>query len=260
MSISLALTLIAIGIVGALLSGMLGIGGAIVNYPMLLYLPAAFGVATYSPHEVAGIVAMQVLFATLSGVIALRKHKMIHPRLVLYMGITILIGSFVGGYGARFLSGDTVNVVYAVLATIAAIMMLIPKRGESSDKPIEEITFNRVIAVIAALIVGIAAGIVGAGGAFILVPVMLQVLKIPIRITIGSSLAITFISSIGASVGKVMAGHIPFAAAAVVVASSIVFAPIGVRLGRKVNAKALRIILAVLVVATTVKIWTGILL
>ncbi|QSO49066.1 sulfite exporter TauE/SafE family protein [Alicyclobacillus mengziensis] len=258
MSIGLIVTLLLIGVVGALLSGMLGIGGAIVNYPMLLYVPVLFGVGHYTPHQVAGIVALQVLFATLSGVLALLKNKVIHYGLVAHMGASILIGSFVGAYGAKFLPGSSINVIYAVLATIAAVMMFIPKRGVE-DIPLNEIQFNVFVAIVAAMVVGMAAGVVGAGGAFILVPIMLQVLKIPTRVTIASSLAITFISSIGASVGKVMAGNIPYEAAIIVVIASVVIAPLGVWVGRQIHAKALRAVLAMLIVATTVKIWFGIL-
>ena len=49
--------------------------------------------------------------------------------------------------------------------------------------------FNKWLAAILALIVGIGAGIVGAAGAFLLVPIMLVVLKIPTRMTIASSLS-----------------------------------------------------------------------
>jgi uncharacterized membrane protein YfcA len=243
MTLGLAATLILVGVAGAFLSGMLGIGGAIVNYPMLLYIPVLVGVADFSPHQVAGIVAVQVFFATLAGVVALRKQKLIHMKLVSYMGIAIIIGSFAGGYGGKFLPGSTINLVYGILATIAAIMMFVPKRG-LDDLPIEKVEFNRLIAVISALIVGVASGIVGAGGAFILVPIMLLILKIPTRVTIASSL---------------MAGQIPFWPSVVVVVASIVAAPIGVRLGKWVNTKVLRTILAVLIVVTTVKIWSGIL-
>lgn len=258
MSIGLIVTLLLIGVVGALLSGMLGIGGAIVNYPMLLYVPAVLGVGRYTSHQVAGIVALQVLFATLSGVLALLKNKVIHYGLVAYMGISILVGSFMGAYGAKFLPGSSINVIYAVLATIAAVMMFIPNRGVE-DIPLNEIRFNVFVAIVAAMVVGMAAGVVGAGGAFILVPIMLQVLKIPTRVTIASSLAITFISSIGASVGKVMAGNIPYEAAIIVVIASVVIAPLGVWVGRRIHAKALKAVLAMLIVATTVKIWFGIL-
>lgn len=55
--------------------------------------------------------------------------------------------------------------------------------------------FNKWLVAGLAFIVGIGAGIVGAAGAFILVPIMLVVLKVPTRMTIATSLAITFISS-----------------------------------------------------------------
>ena len=53
-----------------------------------------------------------------------------------------------------------------------------------------------------AFIVGASSGIVGAGGAFILVPIMLVILKLPTHMTIATSLAITFISSISITAGK----------------------------------------------------------
>ena len=52
--------------------------------------------------------------------------------------------------------------------------------------------------------VGGASGIIGAGGSFLLVPIMLVILKLPIRMTIATSIAVTFISSIGITTGKVM--------------------------------------------------------
>jgi uncharacterized membrane protein YfcA len=258
LTLGLAVTLALIGAVGALLSGMLGIGGAIVNYPMLLYIPTGLGLAHYTPHEVSGIVSLQVFFSTLSGVIALRKERMIHRRLVLYMGTAVLLGSFAGSYGARYLSSAAVNMVFAGLATIAAVMMFIPARGVE-ETGTTDVPFNRAVAAVSAAGVGIAAGIVGAGGAFLLVPIMLQVLKIPTRLTIASSLAITWISSIGTVVGKVLAGHVPYFAALVVVVSSVLAAPLGVRLSRRVNPKILRVLMGLLIMLTAVKIWTEIL-
>lgn len=254
MTVGLIVSLFLIGAVGAFLSGLLGIGGAIINYPMLLFVPAAIGVAHFTPHEVSGMVAIQVFFSSLSGVLSLRKEKLIHYPLVAYMGTSIIIGSLIGGYGGKFLSGASVNFIYAILATLAAIMMFIPKKG-SDQLPEGALTFNRVIAILAAFIVGISSGIVGAGGAFILVPIMLTILKIPTRITIASSLAITFISSIGSSVGKLMAGHILLWPTVVLVIGSVLAAPIGARVSKKINTKVLRGVLAVLIVVTAAKIW-----
>jgi uncharacterized protein len=254
----LIVTLFLIGFIGSFISGLLGIGGAIINYPMLLYIPAALGVATYTAHQVSGMIAIQVFFATLSGVLALRRENLINYKLVAYMGLAIIFGSFIGGYGGKFLTGNTINLVYAILATIAAILMFIPKKG-IENIPSEELSFNRPLAVISALVVGIASGIVGAGGAFILVPIMLQILKIPTRITIASSLAITFISSIGSAVGKIMTGDVLVLPSLILVIASILAAPIGAKVSKRLNAKVLRVVLALLILATVIKIWADIL-
>ncbi|MFC4767202.1 sulfite exporter TauE/SafE family protein [Effusibacillus consociatus] len=258
MTIGLIITLFLIGFVGSFISGLVGIGGSIIKYPMLLYIPPALGVAAYTAHEVSGISAVQVFFATISGVLALRKEKVINYKLVAYMGVAIIIGSFIGGYGGKFLSGAAINLVYAVLASIAAVMMFVPKKG-IDEIPLEKVEFNRTIAIISALAVGVASGIVGAAGAFILVPIMLLVLKIPTRMTIASSLAITFISSIGSTAGKVLAGDVLFWPSVIMVVASVLAAPVGAKLSTKVNTKLLQGILAVLIVGTAIKIWTDIL-
>jgi uncharacterized protein len=254
----LLVTLFLIGFVGSFISGLLGIGGAIINYPMLLYIPAALGVATYTAHQVSGMIAIQVFFATLSGVLALRRENLINYKLVAYMGLALLVGSFIGSYGGKFLTGNTINLVYAILATIAAILMFIPKKG-IENIPSDELSFNRPLAVISALVVGTASGIVGAGGAFILVPIMLQILKIPTRITIASSLAVTFISSIGSAAGKIMTGDVPVIPSVILVIASILAAPIGAKVSKRLNAKVLRVVLAFLILVTVIKIWMGIL-
>ncbi|MGI8316982.1 sulfite exporter TauE/SafE family protein [Halobacillus mangrovi] len=215
-----------IGFVGSFISGMVGIGGSIIKYPMLLYIPSMLGLSAFTAHEVAGISAVQVLFATIGGVWAYRKGGYLNKKLILYMGITILIGSFIGGYGSRLMTYEAVNLVYGILAITAAIMMFIPKK-DIDDVAFEEVTFNKWIAAGSAFLVGVGAGIVGAAGAFILVPIMLLVLKIPTRMTIASSLAITFISSIGATTGKVLTGQVLFIPAVVMIVASLIASPLG---------------------------------
>ena len=171
--------------------------GSIIKYPMLLYIPPILGFAAFSAHEVSGISAIQVFFATIAGIYAYRKGGYLNKQLILYMGVSVLIGSFIGGYGSTILSETMINVVYAVLATIATIMMFLPK-PKVDDMPLDQVQFNKVIA----------AGIVGAAGAFILMLIMLVVLRIPTKMAIASSLAITFISSIGSTFGKIITDQI----------------------------------------------------
>ncbi|MGV3463796.1 MAG: sulfite exporter TauE/SafE family protein [Heyndrickxia sp.] len=258
MDINFIFTIFLVGFVGSFISGLLGIGGAIINYPMLLYIPAAVGVAHFTAHDVSGITALQVFFATIGGVWAYRKGGYLNKTLIIYMGISILIGSFVGGFGSTHLSEGSINVIYGILALIAAIMMFIPKKG-IDNVLLDEVKFNKWLAALLALIVGLAAGIVGAGGAFLLVPIMLVVLKIPTRMTIATSLAITFISSIGTAIGKITTGQVEYWPALIMIVASLIAAPLGAKAGKKMNTKILQFILAVLIFGTAIKIWVDIL-
>ncbi|MBX0358137.1 sulfite exporter TauE/SafE family protein [Halobacillus sp. Nhm2S1] len=257
MEFGLIITIFLIGFIGSYISGMLGIGGSIIKYPMLLYIPPLVGFTAFTAHEVSGISAVQVFFATIGGVWAYRKGGFLNKTLIIYMGVSILIGSFIGGYGSRFMAEDGINIVYGVLALIATVMMFVPKKG-IDDKPLDEVTFNKPLAAILALIVGVGAGIVGAAGAFLLVPIMLVVLKIPTRMTIASSLAITLISSIGATIGKVTTGQVEYFPAAIMVVASLIAAPLGAMAGKKVNTKILQTVLALLILGTTIKVWMDI--
>lgn len=258
MDFSLMITIFLVGFAGSFISGMLGIGGAIINYPMLLYIPVMLGLGHFTAHEVTGITAIQVIFATIGGVLAYRKGGYINKTLIVYMGISILIGSFIGGFGSTHMSEIGINIVYGILALTAVIMMFVPKKG-IDNIPLEQVKFNKGLAALLSFIVGIGAGIVGAGGAFLLVPIMLVVLKIPTRMTIASSLAITLISSIGAVSGKIATGQVPILPSLIMVVASLIASPIGANAGKRINTKVLQIILGSLILATAVKTWIGIL-
>ena len=258
MDITWILIIFFIGFIGSFLSGMLGIGGAIINFPILLYIPPLLGFTAFTAHEVSGISAIQVLFASIAGVWAYRKGDYLNKSLILSMGSAIFVGSFVGSFGSQLLSEATVNIVYGILALLAAVMMFIPKK-HIDDQSLIEVTFNRSLAVVLAFIVGIGSGIVGAGGGFLLVPIMLVVLGIPTRMTIATSLAIILLSSISGTVGKLMTGQVPFYPAFIMVVASLIASSFGAKIGKKMNTKVLQGILAVLILATTIKIWLDIL-
>ncbi|TBL76372.1 sulfite exporter TauE/SafE family protein [Paenibacillus thalictri] len=258
MDMAWIITIFAVGFLGSFISGLVGIGGSIINYPMLLFIPPLLGFAAFSAQEVTAISAVQVFFSSLMGMLVFRKGNLLHKQLIGYMGGSIVIGSFAGSLISAFLPSAVINMVYAVLALIAAVMMFLPKKG-SDATDVSAVGFNKPLAVVLALIIGGVSGIVGAAGAFITVPVMLVVLRIPTRIAIASSLAVTFISSIGSAAGKMMGGHMLLGPAVVLVAASLIASPLGAALSKKTNTKALQWILAALITATVVKIWISIL-
>ena len=258
MDLMFIITIFLIGFIGSYISGMLGIGASIIKYPMLLFIPPLFGLSAFSAHEVSGISAVQVLFASIGGVWAYRKGGYLNKTLILYMGASVLIGSVIGSFRSQSMSENGINIVYGILALIAAVMMFIPKKG-IDDIALGQVTFNKWIAAVLAFIVGVGSGIVGAAGGFLLVPIMLVVLKVPTRVTIASSLAITFISSIGATIGKISTGQVDYFPALIMIFASLIAAPLGAMAGKKMNTKILQITLAVLILATALKIWMDIL-
>lgn len=259
MDFMLILTIFLIGFIGSYISGMVGIGGSIIKYPMLLYIPPLLGFAAFTAHEVSGINAIQVFFAALSGMWAYREGGYLNKSLIIYMGTSVLIGGFIGSFASNYLSEGNINFVYAILATIAVVMMVLPKSNDDGIQDFSKVTFNKPLASILSFIVGIASGVVGAAGAFILVPIMIVVLKIPTRMTIATSLAITFISSIGTAVGKISTGQVLLIPSLIMVIASVIAAPLGVKAGKKMNTTYLQWILGLLILASAIKIWMDLL-
>jgi uncharacterized protein len=258
MTLSFLLTVFSLGFISSFLSGMLGIGGSVVLYPLLLFVPPVLGFTGFEAHDVTGIGAIQALASSITGVLAYRQAGYLHKPLIAYMGFSVLIGGIIGSSISSIFSEWTINVIYALLATAATVMMFLPKKG-SENKPLDKLQFSTFTATNLAFLLGISAGIVGAGGAFLLVPIMLVILKIPTRVTIASSLAITFLSSIGTTVGKVATGQVLWGPALFIVLASVLASPLGATIGRKTNTKSLQMILASLIMATSIKIWFDIL-
>jgi uncharacterized membrane protein YfcA len=254
-TVPFALTLTVLGLVGAFIAGLLGVGGAIVMVPLLLYVPPLLGLGQLDMKAVAGITMAQVLTAAASGVVAHQRVRAVHGELAWLGGPTMAVGSFAGAVGSGYLSGRTLLVVFALM-TIAALALLLV-RMEVAGQPIfaEHVTIARGRAVAVCTTVGLFAGLVGAGGAFLLVPLLIAAVGMPIRIAIGSSLAITAMSAVTGFVGKAMTGQIPWGPAAVVVLGALPGAQLGAFVSRRLSGERLRRVLFVIVLLTAVRVW-----
>ncbi|WP_334073362.1 MULTISPECIES: sulfite exporter TauE/SafE family protein [Paenibacillus] len=261
MSILLLLVMVLLGLAGSFLAGMFGIGGAIINYPLLLFVPPALGLAGFTTLEVSAISMFQVFFSALSGVLTTqltRKRKPdapgVHRKLVFYMGGSILAGSLLGGLASGYIAGNLINITYGGLAILAIVLMLVPPRGTAPETG-ENAGFPAILAVVLAFLVGIVSGIVGAGGAFLLIPIMLTVLNIPVRTAIVSSLAIVLLSAVGGVAGKLATGGLPVLPTLFTVIGCLIGAPLGSRVAAKMDTRALRYGLVAIIAATAVKVW-----
>ncbi|MBB6446292.1 sulfite exporter TauE/SafE family protein [Bacillus benzoevorans] len=251
--VGLIFFIFVIGFLGSLISGMLGIGGAIINYPLLLYIPPLLGFSSFSPQEVTAMSSVQVFFTTLAAMVSFRKGEYIHKSLVATMGTFMITGSFLGGFGSKLLPEEAINITYTML-TIMAVILMFGSNQQNEHENDRKVQFNKKLAGSLAFLIGGVSGIVGAGGAFIAVPVMTSILKIPMRTAIASSLVITFISSIGSVIGKLMGDDILLIPTITLITASIISAPLGTMLSRHIHVKILKGILTFLLMVSILQI------
>jgi uncharacterized membrane protein YfcA len=109
--------------------------------------------------------------------------------------------------------------------------------------------------IIIGLLVGFIAAIMGIGGAFILVPAMIYIIKMPTKLVPGTSLFVTiFVSVIVTFLHSFNYGSIDLLLVAMLVVGSIIGVQIGQKLGEKINSSGLRALLAILLLVVGIAI------
>ncbi|HEY9075966.1 MAG TPA: sulfite exporter TauE/SafE family protein [Anaerolineaceae bacterium] len=252
--------LLVLGSIGGFLSGLLGIGGAIIMIPLMLYIPPALGAGLLTMKTVAGLSMIQVFFSSLSGIYRHRKNNFIHTKLLLVMGSGMLIGSMTGGLVSDWMDNDVITIVFGILALCAAILMMFPPpHRDETTLDLIALRFNPYAAFFLSLITGFLSGIAGAGGGFILIPIMIYLLRVPTKIAIGTSIGVVFLGAMFGAAGKAFTGQIDWLYVLPLVFTSIPFAQLGGITSRKVSAKWLRYMLLVIILITCFQVWKGIL-
>ena len=244
--------------VGGFFSGLLGVGGAVLLIPLLLSVPRLVGVDPLSMHEVAAITMLQILIASFFGAIAHYRNGNIDRPTLLRLGIPMGIFSLLGSTLSRNLSEGLMLSLFGILVLIALFMML--------SKPPKEIRRHArsglarsTDLVSTGSLVGLSSGIVGAGGGFILVPVMVRVFRIPIQTAVGTGLGIVFIGALMGAVGKIATWQVPWSYLLPVAVGALPTALLGAAVNRRIPARAIRWLLILLILAVLVQTWGDIL-
>jgi uncharacterized membrane protein YfcA len=243
-------------------AGLLGVGGAIVMIPLLmipllLYVPPLLGVEALGVKAVSGVTMIQVLVASVSGVLAHRQHRAVHHEVAWVGGSAMAAGSLAGAFASSSVPDRWLLAVFAVMTTGAGLLMLVPDGAAARASSLEPQRFSRLRTVLVSGTVGVAGGLVGTGGAFLLVPLLLVVVGVPIRATVGSSLAITAIAAMAGSLGKIVTGQIPYGPAALVAVGAAVGAQIGAAASRRLSGAQLRGALSATIAAIAGWAWWG---
>ena len=161
----------------------------------------------------------------------------------------MVIGSMLGAILANLINVQFVNTVYIIIALLALILMFIKVTPSTS-----RIKFNRLLLITIGGIIGLVSGIVGAGGAFIIIPVLLVIFKLPMNMVVTNSIVIAFISSIGAFIIKLLQGYIPINSAIPLILGSILFTPLGMKIGQKIPDYIQKMIVSILIVIAIIKL------
>ena len=106
---------------------------------------------------------------------------------------------------------------------------------------------------------GSAPGLVGAGGAFLLVPVLIALLRVPVRLSIGTSLAMTASPPRWDSSARPSPRQVPLWPAVAVIFGSFLGAPLGARVSRRVPVVVLRVVLVVVITLVAIGVWVDVL-
>jgi uncharacterized membrane protein YfcA len=278
-----ALLLLGLGGLIGFLSGIFGVGGGFLMTPLLIFIgvPPTIAVATQANHVVA---------SSVSGVLAHSKRGNVDFK----MGGILLIGGFVGstlgvalftllrGLGQIDL---VINLTYVILLGVIGVMLLLEglrallRRRRKTGRAKAHIhhwahglplktRFRKSRLYISALLpmsigfgVGLLSAIMGVGGGFILVPLMIYVLGMPTGVVIGTSLfQIIFVSANVTFLQATQNQTVDLVLALLLVVGGVIGAQLGGRVGARLPGEALRILLGVIILAVCTKLMLDLLI
>jgi uncharacterized membrane protein YfcA len=253
----LALFVAATGFLGAFTAALLGIGGAILVLPLLLYGPPAFGLPAFDVSTATGLTTVQVLLATSGGTLLHGRSGLVDRRLVLAVGPAMTAASAVAAIYSAALPPRLLLAAFAVVATAAGAALLVPTRHPSVEDSLPA-NFSRPLAALIGACTGTLVGLVGAG-TFALVPAFLHLLHVPTRITIGTALAVGIFAAAAAVLGKAATGQVPGDLALAMLAGTLPGVVLGAHVSGRLPARLLHRILAALITVIAARAWWGLL-
>ena len=223
---------IALGLAIGAMVGLLGGGGSILAVPALVFaagqdLPQAVATSLL----VVGITALAALLPRL-------RARQIAWRIALLFGAAGALTAFAGAAANRLLPDEVVLALFAALMLGAGFRMLqeAPATGAACAVVGGRVDWRRCLprTLAGGLMVGFLTGLLGVGGGFLIIPVLVIVLGLSMETAIGTSLVIVALNSaagFAAHVGDTTLDvPVTVAFTAVAVLSALVAAKAGTRL------------------------------
>lgn len=269
---------IGLGLIVGLLSGLFGVGGGFLMTPLLIMLgiPSTVAAATDSN---------QIVAASTSGTYAHWRLGNVDFKMGLYLLAGGFLGGLVGVHAIKILRATgnadfVIKITYVLMLGIIGSYMFIESLSSMKKKKSEKektekdsnmkrmlnllpfktyfkksgVTHSALVPIVLGGFVGILAAIMGVGGGFLMVPLMLYVLRMPMHVVVGTSLFQILFTCIEVTFLQAYTNHtVDFTLAVLLLLGSTIGVQIGTAMGRKLKGEQLRILLAIIVLAVTVK-------
>jgi len=273
---------VGLGLAVGLLSGLFGVGGGFLLTPLLIMfgIPSTVAAATDSN---------QIVAASTSGTYAHWKVGNVDFK----MGLYLLVGGFAGGLvGVQAIkllqamgnADFVIKMTYVLMLGgvgsymfVESIQSMRKKKDAVVNEAQEEaetglsrflkslplqtrfeksgVTHSALVPIVLGSIVGVLAAIMGVGGGFLMVPVMVYMLRMPMHVVVGTSLFQILFTCIEVTFLQATTNHsVDFLLAVLLLVGSTVGAQIGTVFGRKLKGEQLKVLLAAIVLVVTVKI------
>jgi uncharacterized protein len=266
------LLVLAMGLVVGFISGMFGIGGGFLMTPLLIFIGISPAVAVAS-------VASHIAASSFSGAITYWRRKTLDLPLALMLLTGGILGTASGVWLFTILrSLDLLDLLislsYVILLSAVGTLMVTEsvraliraRQGKPVvlRRPGSHIWLHRLpfklrfkrskiyVSVIPVWVIGFSIGFLGAlmgiGGGFLLVPMLIYVLRVPTATVIGTSTILTLVTMASATVMHATTNHLVDAVLALVLMiGGVTGAQFGARAGQRMSPERLRLLLGLLV-------------
>ena len=230
-----------IGLAIGVLSGLFGLGGSSFATPVLALLgvPGVTAVATPLPATIPIAAA---------GCWAYLGRGELHRRVALWSVVGGVPATVVGALLSRVVGGDALLVASGVVIAVVGARVLRPLSDEQARAGAGR-RRRRWFVVSSVAVAGLATGLLANGGGFLLVPLYLVVLGLPMRPAAGTSLLVVAALSVPTLATHWALGHIDWGVAAALGAGAVPGAVAGSRFAGRVSGGALQRTFGVLLIA-----------
>ncbi len=232
--------MILTGLVAGTLSALLGIGGGIVM------LPASQLLLKFSPTAAVATTLFAIVLTSASGALGHYLQGHVKVNYALLIGSGGIIGVLSGSYIFKKYLATNTDIIQFLLALMFLYMAYKMTRELYTNIKSQEINppaakVNSPLGLmLLGVFIGLLTGMIGLGGGFIMVPVMIWLFGVEPLEAVGTSLlAMMFIAIVGTII-KLGQGFVNVNAGLIIGLGSIVGAQVGVKISSLINPYILK--------------------